>query len=264
MTNADDARLVASRYSEQAEAYRRHWAPQLFDLGSVLLERLPVSEANAVLEVGAGVGALLAEIRRRATGAAVVGADIAEGMIRLAPPDIPRVVANAAALPFRDEGFDVAVMAFMLFHVPEPSDAVREIRRVVRRGGEVGVATWGPGLNDTPADQVWAKVLDELGAPEETDAVARHDLTDSAEKVAALFATAGFAVAHQEERVNVDRTDPEEFVKRRTTLGREHRRLRKLDPNVQAEVVRVGRERLRGLGPDDFIARETAILTVLR
>jgi ubiquinone/menaquinone biosynthesis C-methylase UbiE len=264
MTSPDAAKLVADLYSEQAEAYRRHWAPLLLDLGIALIDRLPLSEAQSVLEVGAGVGALLAVIRRRAAAAVVVGADISEGMVRLAPPTIPRVVANAAVLPFRDETFDAAVMAFMLFHVPEPSEAVREVRRVLRPGGAIAVATWGPGLNDTPAERVWFELLDEFGAPEETDIVARHDLMDSREKVATLLEAGGFGVVHQEERVSADRIDLAEFVTRRTTLGPEHRRLRQLEHADQETFLRVVKERLGELGPDDFTAHEPAILTVAR
>ena len=49
--------------------------------------------------------------------------------------------AETLALP--DAGFDVALNALGLMYVPEPEQAVREMRRVLRPGGRVGLAVWG-------------------------------------------------------------------------------------------------------------------------
>ena len=52
-------------------------------------------------------------------------------MLRRAPTTL-RVVSDAAVLPFTEPAFDVAVRAFMLFHVPDPARALREVRRVLQ------------------------------------------------------------------------------------------------------------------------------------
>jgi SAM-dependent methyltransferase len=45
--------------------------------------------------------------------------------------------ADATALPLRDGAADLTLAAHMLYHVPEPADALRELRRVTRPGGRV-------------------------------------------------------------------------------------------------------------------------------
>jgi SAM-dependent methyltransferase len=53
-------------------------------------------------------------------------------------------VADVQQLPFTAEQFDVVVANHMLYHVPEPRLAVREMARVLRPEGVVLVATNGP------------------------------------------------------------------------------------------------------------------------
>jgi ubiquinone/menaquinone biosynthesis C-methylase UbiE len=49
---------------------------------------------------------------------------------------------DALALPFEDNRFDVAVMALVIFFVPEPAKGVAEMARVVRAGGTVATYVW--------------------------------------------------------------------------------------------------------------------------
>lgn len=65
-------------------------------------------------------------------------------MLRRAPPGSPLAVADAGRLAFADAVFDVAVLASMLFHVPDMVAALAEARRVLCPSGAVGVTTWDP------------------------------------------------------------------------------------------------------------------------
>jgi SAM-dependent methyltransferase len=51
-------------------------------------------------------------------------------------------VGNALALPFPPAAFDVAIMALVIFFVPDPAKAVAEMVRVVRAGGVVAAYAW--------------------------------------------------------------------------------------------------------------------------
>jgi SAM-dependent methyltransferase len=66
-----------------------------------------------------------------------------------AAPGPPTVVAlasaDATALPLRDGTAHLALAMHMLYHVPEPADALRELRRVTRPGGRVVIVLNGAG-----------------------------------------------------------------------------------------------------------------------
>ena len=99
----------------------------------------PVPGAR-VLDLGAGTG--VAGRAALAAGAdRVVAADLAVAMLRRARPAHP-VAADAAALPFRDQAFDLVVAAFCLNHLPRPGAALREVRRVSRG---LAASTFAPG-----------------------------------------------------------------------------------------------------------------------
>jgi SAM-dependent methyltransferase len=58
--------------------------------------------------------------------------------------DVEWVVADAEALPFEDDRFDCAASVFGAMFAPRPEVVARELFRVVKPGGTVGMANWGP------------------------------------------------------------------------------------------------------------------------
>ncbi|MFP5298713.1 MAG: class I SAM-dependent methyltransferase [Actinomycetota bacterium] len=251
---------VAEFYSSEADAYRRLWAPELLPLSRVLLPGLPLGTAERVLEVGAGIGALMEDIAREAPSADVHGVDLAEGMIRLAPKDRPRAVADARNLPFRDGTFDVAIAAFILFHIPEPTDGVADMARVLRDGGTVGTVTWG---DDTgyPALDIWTEELDRSGA-EPATALARHDLVDTQDKVRALLDANGFEGIRTWSGRYVRPMTPDEFFTMRTSLGSSRYRFMSLPDDVREECLSRAKRRIESLSTSDLTDNAEVIYAI--
>ncbi len=118
-------------------------------VGESLTEAADVRADEQVIDVAAGNGnASLAAARRfaRVTSTDYVPEllDKAAARARADGLDIEFQVADAEALPFADGAFDVALSTFGVMFTPEPSKAARELRRVVRSGGRIGLANWTP------------------------------------------------------------------------------------------------------------------------
>jgi ubiquinone/menaquinone biosynthesis C-methylase UbiE len=255
----DHVAMVAASFSQDAPLYERFWAASLAALGRRLLAGLPIQSASVVVDIGAGVGALLPAIREAAPRAFVAGVDVAEGMIRRAPRDFGRVVMDAGRLALRDASVDGAVMPFMLFFLPDPRRGLTEARRVLRPGGRLGVVTWAAGVNDYRADQIWADVLDEYSAPPD-QVTSKMDLMDTPEKLVGLLKDAGFRDVRTATDAEPVPMTLDEFLEVRSLIGRSKRRLQSLAPDVRTALLSEARKRLAKLRPEDFTDPEVALL----
>ena len=83
-----------------------------------------------MLEVGGGEGELAARIVDE-LGAELVGIDQSERMVEIQrSKGVDARVGTVEELPFADGEFDLAVAAWMLYHVPDPHRALAELARV--------------------------------------------------------------------------------------------------------------------------------------
>ena len=108
-----------------------------------LVSRIRAGPGDTVLDVATGTGAVAVELARR-TGCSVVGLDQSPEMLAEARKRIDGagltgrielVEGSAERLPFEDAAFDALTFTYLLRYVDDPGATLRELARVVRRGG---------------------------------------------------------------------------------------------------------------------------------
>jgi ubiquinone/menaquinone biosynthesis C-methylase UbiE len=122
------------RLVQQAE----HWRHRLIRDGTRL------EPGTRLLEVGCGVGAVLAVLGQEFPKIRLVGVDIepkqldfARGHLERAGVEATLLEADALALPFGDDSFDHVWMMWFLEHVADPVAVLREARRVLAPSGAI-------------------------------------------------------------------------------------------------------------------------------
>jgi ubiquinone/menaquinone biosynthesis C-methylase UbiE len=118
-------------------------------VGEELCEALDVRSGQKVLDVAAGNGNVALAAARRWCD--VVATDYVPALLERAREravadrlGIELREADAEALPFADESFDVVVSTFGVMFTPDQDRAAAELVRVCRRGGKIGLANWTP------------------------------------------------------------------------------------------------------------------------
>lgn len=139
---------VAQQFSRLAPDYDS--AGCFAHFGRRLVEIVGVEPGQRVLDVASGRGAVLFPAAERvAPSGHAEGIDLAEGMVQATNADAERRDINARVrvmdaehLEYPDASFDRVLCGFGIMFPPDQLQALRELRRVLRPGGKVGVSTW--------------------------------------------------------------------------------------------------------------------------
>jgi ubiquinone/menaquinone biosynthesis C-methylase UbiE len=151
------ARRRFDRWASRYECDRRSRAnvgPQTAALAAAAL-----GAGDRFLDVGCGTGAAV----RVAAGTVerAVGVDISTGMIERARElaadlgNVELVVGDSEQLPFHDDTFTAVMCSSSFHHYPDPAQALREMARVLVRGGRLVIA-------EPDADLALVRIADRL------------------------------------------------------------------------------------------------------
>lgn len=177
------------------EFYERYWrspAGDAVDEDRLTPQRLrefarAVPVPSRILDAGCGSGRTTVALRRM--GYDAIGIELSREALKAAPRDVLAFARCAVdqALPFRDGIFDAVYCAEVLEHLFDPSSAVRECARVIRKGGRI--------VASVPFHGRWKNVLIALTSFEtHFDPAGQHIRFFTARTLRRLFENEGIRV----------------------------------------------------------------------
>jgi SAM-dependent methyltransferase len=192
-----------------------------------LVSRLDPRPGERWLDVATGTGAIA--LRAARAGAQVTAVDLAPGLIATARDlaaeqrlSIRFDIGDAENLPYEDARFDVVASALGVFLAPSHDTVAREVARVCRPGGRLGVVAWRPDPG-----------LDEMKAPFRPPRPpgAGDPANWGREEYVSGLLGAGFELAFEEDEVAITARSGEEMWRLYTSSDGAHKAtLESLDP----------------------------------
>ena len=127
-----------------AEEWAEIAEPAQIPFYETAFDAIGVGNGTNLLDAGCGAGLALQLADKR--GATVSGIDAAEGLLVVARGRVPAADVrhgDIEELPFADDAFDAVTAFNSVQYATDPTAALREIKRVAKRGAGVAVVTWG-------------------------------------------------------------------------------------------------------------------------
>lgn len=156
MSESQDQFAVArerrrAEWTERLDRFARKAAPQTRPFAEVLVSIVEPPVGARVLDVATGTGLVAVEAARHVgSNGTVLATDflpawepfVHDTAAAAGVRNVTFATMAAEVLDFPDASFDVVYCQFGLMFVPEPVHALREMRRVLRPGGRMGIAVW--------------------------------------------------------------------------------------------------------------------------
>lgn len=141
--------MIEQMFDDAAAAYNRTGPSVFTQFGARLVEHMPLTSSARILDVATGTGAVMLPIARRVGSEGhVTGIDLSSAILKEAErnvradglTNVELRKMDAEQLEFPNQSFDVVTCAFSLFLFPDINAALREMYRVCKPGGYIGVS----------------------------------------------------------------------------------------------------------------------------
>jgi len=191
--------MIKQLFDDAAAAYDRAGPSFFTRFGARLVEHMPLTPGTAVLDVATGKGAVVLPVARRVgpeghvTGVDLSGTILQEADRAVCAAGLGNVELrkmDAEHLEFPDQAFDAVTCAFSLFLFPDLDAALREMYRVCKPGGSVGVSIFDK--TPPPFDPGWPMLLRQFLVYQK-GVIMPQQVAYAPHEVEALLGRAGFA-----------------------------------------------------------------------
>ena len=168
-TTEDAKRRAAFAYNAASDVYDDSALGFWDYFGRKTVEKLNICQGWRVLDVCCGSGASsIPAAELVGLSGCVLGIDLADRLLTLgqekasqrALQNITFRVADMLELDYPAASFDAVVCVFGIFFVPDMPEAVRELWRFVRPGGQLAITTWGPNVLEPANSAFWRSILE--------------------------------------------------------------------------------------------------------
>lgn len=198
--------MIEQMFDEAADLYDCT-GPSIFSrFGERLAQSVPLAPSKRVLDVATGTGAVLLPIARRlGPESLVTGIDLSGKIIKKAEhaahaaglTNVELLKMDAESLDYPDNFFDIVTCGFSLFLFPKMESVLREIHRVLKPDGCIGVSIFDK--TPAPFDPGWPILFDQI-VSSQTGVIMPQPITYAPDEMEALLNRFGFhsAEAHSE------------------------------------------------------------------
>ncbi|KLI24303.1 methyltransferase type 11 [Brachyspira hyodysenteriae] len=154
----DYEKLSKEHFNKQASIYDEKDTIYYSKYGKIncnyVSEYLKNIDYNKLLDIGCGTGYLINMLKKYKATAEFYGLDLSEEMINISKSknikDAEFILGSANKLPFNDNTFDIVTCIQSFHHYPYPDEAMKEVYRVLKKGGIYilsdtgvgGIAAW--------------------------------------------------------------------------------------------------------------------------
>ena len=154
---------------DDGAAYERTMGVWSTIAGEIFLDWIAPGPGLRWVDVGCGNGAVTELVVKKCLPDEVQGIDPSEGQLKYARARPATRMAefrqgDAMALPFPDDRFDLAIMALVIFFVPDPAKGLAEMVRVVSSSGIVAAYAWDIHGGGFPLEPLTAE-MQAMGLP---------------------------------------------------------------------------------------------------